>query len=122
MPIALFGTLLIAGYWPVLKRLAQVWNDDEDMSHGFIVVPVALYIIWLKREEWLALPTVWNPAGLAVMAWGTMQLVVATLGAEFFLARTALLITLAGIFLFVGSWPLLKQFLFKLLNYIRNAF
>lgn len=113
-PIALFGTLLIAGYWPVLTRLAQVWSDNEDMSHGFIVVPVALYIIWLKREEWLALPTVWNPLGLFVMVLGTAQLVVATLGAEFFLARTALLVTLAGILLFVGSWPLLKQFLFPL--------
>ena len=49
-----------------------------------------------------------------VMAWGTAQLVVATLGAEYFLARTALVISLTGILLFVGSWPLLKQFLFPL--------
>jgi exosortase len=113
-PIALFGALILIGYLPVLTRLAQVWNDDEDMSHGFIVVPVALYIAWLKRDEWLNLPVRWNWLGLAVILLGTAQLVVATLGVEFFLARTALLLTLAGSFLFVGSWPLLRAFLFPL--------
>jgi len=104
----------VAGYWPVLKRLAEVWSEDEDMSHGFIVAPVALYIAWLKRDEWLSLPTRWSWIGLVIMILGTMQLIVATLGAEYFLARTALLLTLSGIFVFIGGWPLFKQFLFPL--------
>ena len=114
VPIAVFGVLLLAGYLPVIARLAKVWSDDEDMSHGFIVVPVALYVAWLKRDEWLNLPVRWNWLGLAVMLWGTLQLLVATIGIEYFLARTAMLITVAGILLFIGSWPLLRAFLFPL--------
>ena len=113
-PIALCALLLAVGYFPVFARLIKVWSDDEDMGHGFLVIPVALYIVWLKREEWLALPAKWNWLGLALIACATAQLVVATLGVEFFLARTAFILTLAGILLFVGGFPLLKEFLFPM--------
>jgi exosortase len=84
------------------------------MGHGFLVIPVALYVVWMKREDWIHLPARWNPLGLLVIFAATAQLVVASLGIEFFLARTAFIVSLAGILLFVGSWPLLKQFLFPL--------
>jgi exosortase len=113
-PIAWFGILLIAGYWPVLKLLVRQWIDNEDMGHGFFVPAVAGYIAWQNREKWMHLPLKWNPAGLLVILIGTAQLVAATLGVEFFLARTAFLVTLAGILIFAGSWPLFKQMLFPL--------
>jgi len=104
----------VAGYFPVLTRLFKVWSDDEDMGHGFLVIPVALYVVWLKRDQWLSLPASWNWLGIVLIILATAQLVVATLGAEFFLARTAFVLTLAGILLFVGGLPLLKEFLFPM--------
>jgi exosortase len=113
-PIALCSALLLLGYLPVFLRLIKVWSDDEDMGHGFLVIPVALYIIWLRREDWVHLPAKWDWLGLALILAATGQLVVATLGAEFFLARSAFILSLGGILLFVGGWPLLKQFLFPI--------
>jgi exosortase len=113
-PVAWFTSLLLAGYWPVLSLLVRQWIDNEDMGHGFFVPAVAGYIAWQNRERWLGLPLKWNWLGLVVILFGTLQLVAATLGVEFFLSRTAFLVTLAGTLLYVGSWPLFKEMIFPL--------
>ena len=87
-----FGALLALCYAPVLYRLGAQWARDEDMGHGFFVPVIAGYIAWQSKDRLrstLAQPNYW---GLLIIAWGAIQLIVATLAAELFLARTAFLI------------------------------
>jgi exosortase len=109
-----FAVLLILCYAPVLLRLINQWSTDADMGHGFFVPLVAGYMVWQKRDRLLetaAAPSWW---GLAVIAYGAVQLYVATLGAELFLARTAFLISLIGVLLFLGGFPYLRVLAFPL--------
>jgi exosortase len=113
-PILWFGLLLAASYSPVLWRLIRQWSTDGDMGHGFFVPIVAGYIAWQRRRE---LIDSWGPPnwwGLVVMAWGAAQLYAATLGAELFLARTAFIVSLAGMVLFVGGSRVLRILAFPL--------
>ncbi len=113
-PIAWFGLLLVASYGAVLWRLIRQWSYDGDMGHGFFVPIVAAYIAWQRRDE---LAEAWGPAdwrGLLVIAWGAGQLYAATLGAELFLARTAFIVSLAGIVLFLGGMKALRLLAFPL--------
>ncbi len=91
-----FGLLLLISYGPVLRRLVQQWIDDPDMGHGLFVPVIAGYIIWLKRGQLAAIPVAGSWWGAVLVAWGMLQLLIATLGVELFLARTAFLITLVG--------------------------
>jgi exosortase len=100
---AWFGVLLLASYAPVLWRLVRQWDSDPDMGHGFFVPLVAGFIVWQKRAELLALKPAPNWWGLAVVLYGALQLWIATLGAELFLARTALVISIIGIVLLLGG-------------------
>lgn len=109
-----FGVLLFACYAPVLVRLAQQWAADEDMGHGFFVPLVAGYIAWQRRDELAALKPSPNWWGLAVLAWGAAQLYFATLGAELFLARTAFIISLAGLILLTAGSRALKVLAFPI--------
>jgi len=112
--IAWFAALLALCYYPVLAKLAHDWAHDDDMGHGFFVPAVAFYIAWQRRDSLLRLqlrPAWW---GLALIAWGALQLTAATLGVELFLARTAILVTLAGILLTLGGMTLLRALLFPL--------
>ena len=113
--LAWFTTLLVAVFFPILKALVEQWMTDEDVSHGFFVPLVALYIVWQRRDKILALE--YKPAwwGLAVMAWGVLQAYLGTLAAELFLQRTSFLITLVGLLLVVGGVALVRQLLFPLL-------
>ncbi len=112
--LAWFGALLIVCYFPVLRRLAAQWWSDADMGHGFFVPLVAGYIAWTQRKDLLAIEARPSWIGLAVIGWGALQLYAATLGAELFLARTAFVISLAGVVLFLGGRPLLRKLAFPI--------
>jgi len=109
-----FGVLLIACYGPVLLRLTVQWSSDDDMGHGFFVPVVAGYIVWQRRDALARLtpqPCWW---GLAVVLLGALQLCFATLGAELFLSRTAVIVTLVGIVLTVGGAQALRLVAFPI--------
>jgi exosortase len=113
--IAWFTGLLVAAYYSVLQHLVLQWSNDEDVSHGFFVPAVAVFIAWQRRERVSALemrPAWW---GLAVMAWGALQGYVGMLGAEIFLQRTSLIITLVGLLLLAGGTKLIRELAFPLL-------
>ncbi|MGA2328774.1 MAG: exosortase/archaeosortase family protein [Bryobacteraceae bacterium] len=109
-----FAALLVACYAPVLARLVRQWATDGDMGHGFFVPVVAGYIAWQRRDELLSAevsPSWW---GLAVLAWGALQLYFATVGAELFLARTAFIVSVAGMILLLGGVRILRILAFPL--------
>ncbi len=113
--IAWFTTLLIVAFFPMLKLLVNQWSTDEDVGHGFFVPVVAAYVAWQRRDELISME--WKPAwwGAGVMLWGMLQSYLGTLGAELFLQRSALLITLAGLLLVFGGTKLVKTLAFPLL-------
>lgn len=112
--IAWFGLLLAAWYAPVLHLLGRDWMSDDDMGHGLFVPVVAGYIVWLRREELLALKLEPSRWGFLLVAFAGAQLIAATLGVEFFLARTSFVFALAGIVLTLGGWVLLRGVAFPL--------
>ncbi len=103
MALGWFAALIAFCYWPVLVHLVAQWNNDEDMGHGFFVPILAAYIAWQKRDEFLAAPAKPNWLGLALVIYAGLQLWIATLGAELFLARTAIVLSIIGAVLFLGG-------------------
>ncbi len=45
------GVLLALTYAPNLVELAGIWSQDENYEHGFLVVPIAAYILWRRIVE-----------------------------------------------------------------------
>jgi exosortase len=114
MALVWFAALIALCYWPVLVRLVTQWNNDEDMGHGFFVPILAAYIAWQKRNEFLAEPAQPNWLGLGLVVYACLQLCVATLGAELFLARTAIVLSIIGAVLFLGGAKRLRVMAFPL--------
>jgi exosortase len=114
-PIAWFGALLIAWYAPVLQLLVRDWMNDDDMGHGFFVPAVAAYIVWLQREELLKIKLEPNRWGMVLVVIAGLQLIAATLGVEFFLARTSFILALVGVVLTLGGWVLVRALAFPML-------
>ncbi len=114
VPVAFFAALLFALFYDVLADLVLEWRTDDDMSHGFFVPVIAGYVAWQIRDRWLAVELRSNAWGLALVAWGGFQMVAGTLGAEMFIARTALVISLAGMLLYIGGFGLIRTLAFPL--------
>lgn len=47
---AALAVALVASYMPSFRQLAEVW-ENPNYSHGWLVVPIALMILWVRREE-----------------------------------------------------------------------
>src|SRR5712692_10232848 len=114
MATAWFGVLLIACYAPVLYGLVRQWANDEDMGHGFFVPLVAGYIAWQRRAELASVKSVPNYWGLVLVVLGAAQMMLGTLGAQIFIARTAFLVSVIGAVLFLGGTRTLKILAFPL--------
>ncbi len=99
--VVFFVSALAAAYWHVLWRLAHDWATDDNDSHGFLILPLAAYFVWERRERFAraALRPSW--LGGAAVALGLAMLAVGTLGAELFTTRVSLIVVLAGTVLFV---------------------
>jgi exosortase len=112
--IAWFAAILLLTYAPVLKHLVRQWINDEDMGHGFFVPVIAGLIVWQRREELATLKLKPNPWGFALVGFSGLLLIVATLGAELFMARLAFVFTLIGVVWTLGGAPLLRKLAFPL--------
>ncbi|MCU1325448.1 MAG: eight transrane protein EpsH [Bryobacterales bacterium] len=108
------AALLLACYAPVVRALVAQWYNDPDMGHGFFVPAIAAYIAWQLKDRVAGVapePNIW---GLLLVIWGGLQLYIATLGAELFLARTAIVFSIIGAVLLIGGTRYARIFAFPL--------
>jgi exosortase D (VPLPA-CTERM-specific) len=112
------GLLLLAGialYSRVLSKLARDWAANDDYSHGFLIVPLALYFAWRSRHRLARLDAAPSNLGLLLVLGGVGILAAGVLGAELFLQRVSLLAVIAGTIVFLLGWAHLKVLAFPVL-------
>jgi exosortase len=106
--------LLLICYAPLLAGLVRQWSTDQDMSHGFCVLPVVAWLVWRRRAELGEITPVANWWGLAIAGLGAAEMLLGTLAAQLFIARTAFLVSLIGAVLFLGGTRAIRILAFPL--------
>jgi exosortase len=99
-------------YWDVFTWLIDDWNLDGDYSHGFAIIPLALYLVWERRDELRRMPVTPALSGLWLVALSFLLLAAGTLGAETFVTRVSLVVLVAGAIVFLFGWSYLRQLAF----------
>ena len=99
---------LVLVYWSVIRGLIDAWSTDDNYSHGFFIVPLALYFAWERRAAIANAPVRPSLFGAVVVAGSLFLLVAGLLGAELFLSRVSIIGALAGAILFLFGWPMLR--------------
>jgi exosortase len=108
---AVTGLLLLSFgllYRDVLVKLVHDWLTDDNYSHGILIVPIALYFAWERRERLLNAPAQPSVLGLIVIVGSILVLMAGILGAELFLTRISIIGIVAGTVLFVLGWAHLR--------------
>lgn len=113
VPVACAAAML-ALYSHVLVKLVHDWATDDNYSHGFLIIPIALFLVWERRAALSSSPVRPNIAGLAVVLGSLAVLVAGVLGVELFLTRISLVGVLAGSVLFLYGWRYLRLLAFPL--------
>lgn len=110
--IALLSGLILWLYGPILARLVAQWWQDPNFSHGFFVPLFSIFVVWHDRARFTRMTPQPSWAGLLLLGFALLVLVIGQMGAELFLARFSLLLVLAGsIVLFLG-WNFFRAALF----------
>jgi exosortase len=114
----LAGALVAVGfgavYWNVIGKLVLAWYSDDNYSHGFFIVPIAVYLAWERREQFRVAPLGPCLPGAVVVAASLLMLTAGILGSELFLTRISMIGSLAGAALFMFGWHRLRVLAFPL--------
>ncbi|MFO0911760.1 MAG: exosortase/archaeosortase family protein [Pirellulales bacterium] len=80
------GIIFLWSYAPDLSQLAYAWRTEPDYSHGILVVPIALFCLWARRDAIPTELTAPDPWGLGLILLSVAWRVLAE---KFFLPEVA---------------------------------
>jgi len=110
--IGLIALVIVLMYLPVLSNLARDWYTDDNYSHGFLILPISLWLVWRKREALKLIPLESSKWGLAVIVGALLMYLLGTAGMEYFTVRVSFLLLLFGITLYLAGTRLVREIWF----------
>jgi exosortase len=102
-------------YHAVIVKLIHDWATDDNYSHAFLIIPIALYFVWERRDRLARIKTKPNYLGLIFILLNIATLLVGILGSELFLTRISIIGITAGAILYILGWQCLKSLAFPIL-------
>ncbi len=111
---ALVAGAIVVTYWYVIRGLVDAWSNDDNYSHGFFIVPLAVYFAWERRAAPRA------HAGAAIGGWTADRRRQPDDAGGGHARRRAVPVArvalgvIAGAILFLFGWPRLRVLLFPL--------
>jgi exosortase len=86
----------------------KAWDKEPDYSHGYLVLPLALYALWTRKDTMPEITSNLHWAGLGLIGASCLM---RWIGARFFLGAIdgwSILLWVAGAVWLLGGWRLLK--------------
>ena len=112
--VVLTALALVVCYAPTLRGMFEQWSNDEDMSHGFLVPIVILWVLWRERGRWRGLEIEPNWWGFAILTAAAGLQFAGVLGAGLFASSVALMVSVSGAVLCLGGLAWLRVLAFPL--------
>jgi exosortase len=111
---AALALAVVLVFWQVFVRLVDAWIVDGNYSHGFLIIPIALYFVWERRARLAAAELQPSWMGLVVLAGGIGILLAGLWGSELFLSRFAVIPVVIGMVWFLLGWNHLRILAFPI--------
>lgn len=102
-------------YFDTLRRLVDDWRVDENYSHSFLIPFISAYAIW-SRRGWV-FSTQPEPRlffGGALMLMAVLMLFAGIAGAELYVARVSMVLSLAALVIYFFGTEWLRQLAFPI--------
>lgn len=79
--------------------LIENWWQDDNYSHGFLIVPISLWLLYRKRSE-LTFPAATSGWGIVLFLAGCTGLIIGSAANEFFVTRFSIVLMISGFSLY----------------------
>ncbi len=113
--LLIFAAILGIFYYNTLGWLVGSWLNNEYYSHGFLVPIISGYLIWKMRSELASTEKKQSQAGLYIFASGILIQTISTIWSVRFLSGISLLVTMAGVVIYMYGWEFMNRIKFPFL-------
>lgn len=108
------GIWLIAWYGQTAASIVAIWDRSETFAHGFLVLPVFGYLLWIRRHMVLVLRPEPSWAGLLLVAGLGFGWLLAYLGQVQVVQQFSLALMIPGVVISVLGWRVARALAFPL--------
>jgi exosortase len=106
---AIFPALTGSGSDKSVWRWAwEAWNTENDLEHGSLILPGAILVAWMQRQQFAQAAKRGSWLGLLPVLWGVLIFFVSIWTAQPRLALVALPFLIFGAVLFLWGWQVAK--------------
>ena len=106
--MAVVTLIFLFAYLPVLKSLVSVWMRKDEYSHGFFIIPVAIYIVWQNRRKYKEFSPNMEWIGFMLLLSALSLYILSVFARIATMASVTLPLTIAGLVLFIYGPKMLK--------------
>lgn len=106
--IAMLAATIIYALWPTLAWAEMAWRLEPDYSHGYLILPLACILLWLRRETFPGLRERCEPVGLLLVLVSIAMRIAGRFLYMDFLDGYSLVPLIAGLVWFLCGFPALK--------------
>lgn len=107
--------LLVAAFWPTVSGMVYIWYNFETYTHGFIVLPISIWLVWHKRHHLAAYTPQPAPAFLVLTAGALAAWVLARLTGVAVIEQAAFVGVLVTVMAALIGWQVARFLAFPLL-------
>lgn len=113
--VALLIATFAVAYFPAWKSLVLAWSSSDEYSHGFLIVPLALYIAWRKKTRLSSMKAHPSNWGLALIVFSLICYILGYFAEIHTLSSLSIVGAIAGITIFFFGYAILKELRFPIL-------
>lgn len=106
--------LLLALFWHTAVSIVAIWARSETFTHGFLIVPIVVYLIWLKRKALTAVAPQPSYMGLALLAGAGIVWLVSNVAGVLVFEQFGFVAMIPAFVLTVLGWRVARVILFPL--------
>ncbi|MFK3739428.1 exosortase A [Massilia sp. TN1-12] len=55
-------------YFGTVRSIVSIWNSSETFAHGYVILPISLWLMWRRRENFSLYPPTPYPPALVLLA------------------------------------------------------
>ncbi|TWU44319.1 Transmembrane exosortase [Novipirellula aureliae] len=106
--LGLLLLFMLYAYWPTLVWMEDSWRNEPDYSHGYLVLPLALFLLWHRRETMPGIRRSGSFMGIVLILVAIAMRMVSRLVYADFLDGWSILVLVAGATWFLFGWRFLR--------------
>ena len=106
--ISILTAAITYAAWPTLVWAEMAWRLEPDYSHGYLILPLACILLWLRKDSFPGLLERCEPVGLILVALSIVMRIAGRFLYMDFLDGYSLVPLLAGLVWFLCGLPTLK--------------